>query len=109
MRTPLNPAGYSAALAVVLRRRRESEGLSQNKLAAEAGISRTMLTHVERGLRFPTVDLLCRLAHGLKTTPARILAQAEQELRQGKSHVFASAARPSYLGRKREKSSGINA
>lgn len=106
MRTPLNPDGYSAALAALLRRRREAEGLSQNKLAAESGISRTMLTHVERGLRFPTVDLLCRLTRSLKTTPARILAQAEQELRQGKTHAFASAARASGVGRKVRKDGG---
>jgi len=91
MRTSWNPASYNAALAAVLRRRRETAELSQNKLASDSGISRTMLTHVERGLRFPTVDLLCRLARGLETTPARILAQVERELRQGKTHVFATA------------------
>jgi transcriptional regulator with XRE-family HTH domain len=100
MRTPLNPAGYNAALAAVLRHRREAAGLSQNRLAAESGVSRTMLTHVERGLRFPTVDLLCRLARGLGATPARILAQAERELRLGKTHVFASAARLPGPGKK---------
>ena len=91
MRTPLIPAAYNTALAAVLRRRRETAGMSQNKLATASGVSRTMLTHLERGLRFPTVDLLCRLARGLETTPARILAQAEQELRQGKTHSFACA------------------
>jgi len=91
MRAPLNPTSYNAALASVLRRRREAAGLSQNRLSAGAGVSRTMLTHVERGLRFPTVDMLCRLALGLKTSPARLLAQAERELRQGRTHVFASA------------------
>lgn len=91
MRMPLDPSNYSVALASVLRRRREAAGLSQNKLSSDAGVSRTMLTHVERGLRFPTVDMLCRLARGLDTTPARILAQAEKELLQGQTHVFASA------------------
>lgn len=106
MRTSLNPDGYNAALAAVLRRRREEAGLSQNTLSSESGISRTMLTHVERGLRFPTVDLLCRLAKGLKTTPARILAQVERELRQGKRHAFASAARMHNPGKKTRKLGG---
>ncbi|MDR0353985.1 MAG: helix-turn-helix domain-containing protein [Opitutaceae bacterium] len=106
MRTPLSPAGYSAAVAAVLRRRREVAGLSQNRLSEAAGVSRTMLTHVERGLRFPTVDLLCRLARGLETTPARLLAQAERELRQGKTHAFASASTHS---RPRRKHAGVPA
>ncbi|MDR0902183.1 MAG: helix-turn-helix domain-containing protein [Opitutaceae bacterium] len=91
MRAPLNPADYSAALAATVRCRREAAGLSQNQLSAASGVSRTMLTHVERGMRFPTVDFLCRLACGLRTTPARILAQAERELK--KSATFTGSAR----------------
>ena len=102
----MTPAGYNAALAALIRRRREAGKLSQNKLAAEAGISRTMLTHVERGLRFPTVDLLWRVARGLKTTPARILVEVERELRQGKTHVFASAARVTDFAKKARKRGG---
>jgi transcriptional regulator with XRE-family HTH domain len=82
MHVPLDPADYSAALAATVRHRREAAGLSQNQLSITSGVSRTMLTHVERGMRFPTVDFLCRLARGLKTTPARILAQAERELKK---------------------------
>jgi transcriptional regulator with XRE-family HTH domain len=56
----------SAALAATVRCRREAAGLSQNQLSAASRVSRTMLTHVERGMCFPTVDFLCRPARGLK-------------------------------------------
>jgi transcriptional regulator with XRE-family HTH domain len=79
MRTGVKASEYSAALAKEIRRRRLAAGLSQNKLAALAGVSRTMLTHVEREMRLPTVEMLFRIAAGLGTTPAVVLATVERE------------------------------
>lgn len=53
-------------------------GLSQEELAFQSGLHRTSISHIERGLKSPTVDTLAKLAHALETTPSDLLASAEQ-------------------------------
>jgi len=48
-----------------LRRWRVSRDLSQEKLAVDAGVDRTYVGRVERGLENPTVGVLDRLASAL--------------------------------------------
>ncbi|TCS07546.1 helix-turn-helix transcriptional regulator [Caulobacter sp. BK020] len=45
-----------------LRRLRVTRGLTQERLAQEAGVDRTYVSGLERGRENPTVDLLDRLA-----------------------------------------------
>jgi transcriptional regulator with XRE-family HTH domain len=45
---------------------REARGLSQEALAAKAGIHRVSLANIERGAKEPTFDTLERLAKALK-------------------------------------------
>jgi transcriptional regulator with XRE-family HTH domain len=45
-----------------LRRSRVERGLSQEKLAVDAGIDRTYVSSLERGLENPTVSVLEKLA-----------------------------------------------
>jgi transcriptional regulator with XRE-family HTH domain len=47
--------------------------LSQEELADEAGIDRTYVSGVERGVRNPSIKVLAKLAKALKTTPAALL------------------------------------
>ena len=54
-----------ALVAANLRRLRVAKGLSQVQLAADAGVSRTYLNEVERGLGNATVDVLDQLAGAL--------------------------------------------
>lgn len=56
-----------------VRQLREEAGLSQEKLALEAGLDRTYVSGVERGVRNPTVTVVARLAASLKTTPDKLL------------------------------------
>lgn len=49
-----------------MKRLREAKGWSQEELAAEAGIHRTYVSGVERGVRNPTVTVLEKLAVALK-------------------------------------------
>lgn len=54
-----------ALVAWNLRRVRVARGLSQEKLAADAGVDRAYLGGLERETENPTVDLLDRLAAAL--------------------------------------------
>ena len=73
---PASPAGLDlAALGERVRRERAQRRLSLNDLAARAGVSRSMLSAVERGGKAPTVLVLDRIATGLDTTIARLLGE----------------------------------
>jgi transcriptional regulator with XRE-family HTH domain len=57
-----------ALVARNLRRLRVERNLSQEALAADAGIDRTYVSRLERGLENPTVALLEQLSDALSTT-----------------------------------------
>ena len=57
-----------------LKRIRKSKKLSMERLAAEAGVSRSMLGQIERGEANPSVGLLGKLAGALKV-PAEVLLE----------------------------------
>ena len=57
-----------------LKRIRKSKKLSMERLAAEAGVSRSMLGQIERGEANPSVGLLGKLAGALKI-PAEVLLE----------------------------------
>ena len=58
-----------------LRRHRLSEGLSQEALADAAGLDRTYVSGLERGIRNPTVKVLDHLASVLSIRIADLVAQ----------------------------------
>ena len=60
-----------------IRRLREKERLSQERLALMTGISRQYLIKIEHGVANPTVELLYRIACGLGTKMTRILDEAD--------------------------------
>ena len=71
-------AGLSLdALGERIRRERARRRLSLNDLAAKAGVSRSMLSAVERGSKAPTVLVLDRIATGLDTSIARLLGDEQ--------------------------------
>lgn len=57
---------------------RQERGLSQEELAFEAGLHRTYVSGVERGIRNPTVLVLERIAAALNVAPARLLEAADR-------------------------------
>lgn len=57
-----------ALVARNIRRLRVSRGLSQEALAVDAGIDRTYVSRLERGLENPSVAILEKLAIGLKAS-----------------------------------------
>jgi len=62
-----------AALGGRIRTERRRRGLSLQELEARTGVSRSMLSEVERGGKAPTVLVLDRIATGLDTSIARLL------------------------------------
>lgn len=56
-----------------VRRERLRQGLTQDALAAEAGMRRSYLSDLERGVRNPSVHALGRLAMALKVEAADLL------------------------------------
>ncbi|HLJ61370.1 MAG TPA: cupin domain-containing protein [bacterium] len=64
-----------ADLGERIRQERVRRRLSLEELAAASGVSRSMLSAVERGGKVPTVLVLDRIATGLGTSIARLLGQ----------------------------------
>jgi transcriptional regulator with XRE-family HTH domain len=60
-------------LARNLRLARQRAGVSQEELADRAGVDRTYVSGIERGLRNPTIGIVARLAVVLGTTAAELL------------------------------------
>jgi transcriptional regulator with XRE-family HTH domain len=64
-----------AALGERIRLERLGRRLSLDQVAGRAGVSRSMLSAVERGAKVPTVLVLDRIATSLDTSIARLLGQ----------------------------------
>lgn len=62
-------------LAKNLRLARRRVGVSQEELADRAGIDRTYVSGIERGVRNPTIGIVARLAAELGTTAAVLLSE----------------------------------
>lgn len=72
-------APLDALLAARLRREREARGWSVAELAARSGVSRAMISKVERAEASPTAALLGRLSGALALTVSTLLARAEAD------------------------------
>lgn len=64
-----------ALLGKNVRREREAKGLSQEELAFRAGMKRSYLSDLERGVRNPSVRVLGRLAEALSIPEAQLLTR----------------------------------
>jgi transcriptional regulator with XRE-family HTH domain len=77
------------ALGAAIRVRRSAiRGLSQERLGEIAGLNRTYVGGIERGLRNPTYRNLVRLAVALDVPLSELVAQAER-LERGERPVLA--------------------
>lgn len=63
-----------ADIAVNLKNIRKSQNIAQEKLALEAGVDRTFVSKIERGIGNPSLEVLLRLANRLGVSVADLLA-----------------------------------
>ncbi|WP_207540552.1 helix-turn-helix domain-containing protein [Sabulicella rubraurantiaca] len=69
------------ALAAELRAQRQRQGLTLEQLAARSGVSRSMISKIERAGAVPSTVILSRLAEALGVTFAQLmLPAAEREM-----------------------------
>jgi transcriptional regulator with XRE-family HTH domain len=61
-------------LAANLRRLRAERGISQERLALEAGVDRTMLSKIERRISNPSIETLLKLANRLRVDLVYLVA-----------------------------------
>lgn len=60
-----------------LRKAREAAGLTQERLAFRAGVDRTFVSILERGLQSPSVDTLIRICRVLDVSASDVIARIE--------------------------------
>ncbi len=63
----------------ILRRRRSEIGISQEELAFLAGVDRTFVSRIERGIRQPSLRTLIGLGQALKISAADLVLEAETQ------------------------------
>jgi transcriptional regulator with XRE-family HTH domain len=73
------------AFALVLRRHREAQRLSQESLAEKADLHPTYIGMVERSLRNPTLNVSEAIAKALGIPLSQLIAEAEAVQQKGKS------------------------
>jgi transcriptional regulator with XRE-family HTH domain len=62
----------------IIRRRRRAAGLSQEALADKAGLHRTYIGLLERGLRMPSIGVVKKRAVALETTMASLMGELDE-------------------------------
>jgi len=61
------------AAAARIRAHRRLKGMSQEELALQAGLNPAYFGQVERGIKCPTIDTLCKIAAALNIPPSELL------------------------------------
>lgn len=74
------PTRLARAFGLVVRKRRERAGLSQEELARLAGVHRTYVSSIERGKVRLGIDIALRVASGLGETLTSIVEECERVL-----------------------------
>jgi XRE family transcriptional regulator, regulator of sulfur utilization len=72
--------GITKYLGELIEQRRKELRMSQEYVAGSAGISRSYLSDIERGLRNISVDTLIRIARAIDTSASQLLNVVEKTL-----------------------------
>ena len=70
------------AFGAALKEYRTGRGLSQEKLAERAGIDRTYVSLIERGINSVSLISLYKIAHALETDPCALLKLLDKKLEE---------------------------
>ncbi len=74
----MDPRDLRQAFAANLRRLRNAKGISQEDLAYEADVNRTYLSKLEKGVSYPGLEIIAKLADALGVEPAVLLMRPEK-------------------------------
>jgi len=70
--------GYSDEIfGQALAKFRIRKGLSQEELGFQAGVHRTYVSQIERGLKSPTLNTIVRIARALNMTPGKLVSAVD--------------------------------
>jgi transcriptional regulator with XRE-family HTH domain len=69
----MDPRDLRQAFAANLRRFRHAKGISQEDLAYEANVNRTYVSKLEKGVSYPGLEIIAKLADALGVEPAELL------------------------------------
>jgi transcriptional regulator with XRE-family HTH domain len=69
----MDPRELRQAFAANLRRLRHAKGISQEGLAYEAGVNRTYVSKLEKGVSYPGLEIIAKLATVLEVEPAELI------------------------------------
>jgi transcriptional regulator with XRE-family HTH domain len=78
----MDPRDLRQAFAANLRRLRHAKGLSQEDLAYEADVNRTYLSKLEKGVSYPGLEIIAKLADALGVEPSELLKLSVGESRR---------------------------
>jgi transcriptional regulator with XRE-family HTH domain len=73
-------ADINQALGKVVVKYRTIARISQEELADRAGIHRTYVSQIERGLKSPTLSVLFEISKSLNTTASSLIAEVEKSI-----------------------------
>lgn len=73
------------AFSYVLRAVRNEKCLSQEDLAARLDLTRTYISYLESGKRYPSLEMLIALAQALDVRPGELLDRIAERLETGKA------------------------
>jgi transcriptional regulator with XRE-family HTH domain len=73
----MDPRDLRQAFAANLRRLRHAKGISQEDLTYEADVNRTYLSKLEKGVSYPGLEIIAKLADALGVEPAELLMLPE--------------------------------
>ena len=68
------------AFGTVVKKLREDAALSQQELADYSEIDRTYISDLERGLNFPSLHVVYKLAEVLKIKPHQLIKKVDEKL-----------------------------
>ncbi len=71
-------ARVAAVFGDMLRQERKAKGLSQEDLALVAGLDRSHVSALDRGVKQPTLTSLWKLAEGLGVPPSKLIMLVEK-------------------------------
>jgi transcriptional regulator with XRE-family HTH domain len=73
-------SGPEKAFGLALREIRRERDVSQEQLGFDAGLDRTYISLIERGVQSPTVRTVVRLADALEVAPSEMIRRMESVL-----------------------------